>query len=157
MALIETRASDISGEPISGVPPVILAVGTGTDVEFYIIDLTTNEIGELHSALARFTEVATSIGVKQWTRIANPSKPRRTATAAVSEEMAERRAARQWGRGNGWPNVSDSGAMPSGLLEAYRAAHSGASDAPEDCSACEPEPVAEPVVATPKRGRSKNA
>lgn len=114
MAQKLTLVDDVDGTPIED--------GKGGTVRFaldgtsYEIDLSDNNIEQLHASLAT------------WIDAARKTSGRSTGSSSSSTSSSKKsdpkqlQAIREWGNSNGH-KVSDRGRIPANVVEAYEAAH----------------------------------
>ena len=120
--LIVELTDDIDGS--------VIADGTGESIEFsvdgvdYAIDLKDENSEKFRKALAYYIEYAAKVGGR--TRSGHTSAVRAAAAAASTKsrkrDPEQTRAIREWASSNGY-EVSDRGRIPTGVVEAFDAAH----------------------------------
>lgn len=85
--------------------------------ERYEIDLGSKNQQRLDEALAEFVGHARKLGGSR-----AAGAPRRSAGQPAKRDAAQLQAMREWGRQNGWPDLSDRGRVPAEVEAAYNAA-----------------------------------
>lgn len=94
----------------------------GLDGSWFDIDLSADHAGELREALSEYVSHARKAPARRSRQAQR--KPQRRAQPSAGRtqptiDREQRQAIREWGRKNGWPNLSNRGRIPADLVAAY--------------------------------------
>jgi hypothetical protein len=122
MATITKLIDDIDGSD------AVETVEFALDGVTFEIDLSEGNAAELRGALAEYIEHGRRTGgrlkagrpIVRHVQQQRPGPRASLAAQSQADQRAENRAAREWARTNGFPNVSSKGRIPDAVLVAFR-------------------------------------
>ncbi len=94
-------------------------VEIGLDGKSYEIDLSSKNATKLRTEMQQWLDHARLVGGTRKRTTTTTSG--RSSTQLDGMDAEQKKAMREWGRNNGWPNLKNRGRVPSDLIEAFHA------------------------------------